>query len=241
MLEFLYIGVTHNSSASMTNNLLRHRMPRVSFQQRREKQALFFRHVNQNFFLHHSTDWQGKVSERLVWLVPNLSSEVWNFCVTWHGRHARIGCSDGWKARRGCCRMQPFPERGLGRCRQLQESVEFPWIEVLNETWSDSQVHSLLLLSLSVFLQVGWGGGCTPRLSLNQHVLHVSPAMIFPNSLRPRVRGGDAIRMLRQRTHSIFLLRLTDVLIWDLLGGTMHPVYGTDLEKHTHRHNLLEA
>lgn len=41
MLEFLYIGVTHNSSASMTNNLLRHRMPRVSFQRGREKQALF--------------------------------------------------------------------------------------------------------------------------------------------------------------------------------------------------------
>ena len=37
--------------------------------------------------------------------------------------------------------------------RQLEESLEFPWNEVLNETWSDWQVCSLSHWAFSVFLQ----------------------------------------------------------------------------------------
>lgn len=111
-------------------------------QRRQEKQALFSQHVNQRNF--PSRDTEKSRSEQ---------TQVKKFATG----SARL--------------LLFFWNDGLRGCSQLEESAEYPSIEALNETWSDSQVHTLLLLS---FLRGGGEEG--ERILPRQHVPLASPA-----------------------------------------------------------------
>lgn len=78
--------------------------------------------------------------------------------------------------------MPPPPEWELKCYRQLEESLEFPWNEVLNETWSDWQVCSLFhWASLSSCSSSCRGERYTRLFLPNQESMHVSPVVIFLN------------------------------------------------------------
>ena len=195
MLEFLYIGVIHNPSAWMTNDLLWRRMPRASSSKGKKSRPCFPNTwTKETFPLSHDRLTRKSHKEKQTQVE---TSETFSHVIMVH----KLCCS--------------FLARMMGwGCSQLEESIELKRGSKWNVVRLTSARFSFTELSV-----VGGGG----------HLTQATRAACEPCCGFPLLCSGA--RWMTQpgscyvsRGHAyICLLRLTDVLIWDLLrGGTPH-------------------